>query len=201
MKCTFCLGSFKALKHDRSECSRADDTKRLFHRANSNWRREFIRVSEKMGFGVGCLIKFKGYGYWDSSKGWTAHRDFTAMVSAIPWDHYNFMCGYDGAHSYQTSKSFSFIAGNIKGEVTTQDCNFRRFFSRPEDWPRPSLFDGAMQNPNPPTITQAAAPRPPKDWLDGAWVGIDWLVDEYSYDRLQRLEIIRLAEEWASLKD
>ena len=44
-------------------------------------------------------------------------------------------------HSYQMSKTFSFIAGDLKGEITTQDCNFRGLFSPPEDWPNPYLFD------------------------------------------------------------
>ena len=49
-------------------------------------------------------------------------------------------------HSYQMSKTFSFIAGDLKGEITTQDCNFRGLFSPPEDWPNPYLFDGIMKN-------------------------------------------------------
>jgi hypothetical protein len=201
MKCTFCLGSFKSLKHSRSECSRADDTKRLFHKANRNWRREFVNVSRKIGFGVGCLMKMKEYGYWDPSKGWTPRYEMTAMVSAIPWDHYSFMCSYDGSHSYQMSKSFSFIAGDVSGVMTTQDFSFRNFFSLPEDWPNPYLFDGVMKNSSVPDVVQPSKIDPPADWLMGDWVGIDWLVDEYSYDRLQRADIIRLAEDWASFEN
>jgi len=200
MKCTFCLGSFKSLMHDRYECSRAEETKRLFHKANRNWRMEFVRISNKIGFGIGSLMKFKGYGYWDMNKGWTAYPEMVAMVTAIPWDQYSFMCGYDGSHSYQISKTFSFISGDLKSEITTQDCNFRDLFSLPEDWPKPCLFDGVMKNPKTPIITQKAELDPPRDWLIGDWIGIDWLVDSYSYDRLQRADIIRLAEEWANLK-
>ena len=200
MKCTFCLGSFKSLYHSRADCSRAEDTKRLFLKANQNWRREFINVSKKLGFGVGCLMEFREYGYWDMSTGWTPVYDMTAMVTAIPWDNYSFMCSYDGSHSYQMSKTFSFIAGDLKGEITTQDCNFRGLFSPPEDWPNPYLFDGIMKNPSVPKITQPAEIQPPKGWLAGDWPGIDWLVDNYSYDRLRGAEIIRLAKDWANFK-
>jgi hypothetical protein len=200
MKCTFCLGSFKSLTHSRGECSRAEDTKRLFLKANQNWRKEFVRTARKIGFGVGCLMKFKEYGYWDMTKGWTPKYDMTAMVSAIPWDHYSFMCGYDGSHSYQMSKSFSFIAGDLKSEITTQDCNFRNLFALPKDWPNPYLFDGIMKNPMIPEIIQPIEMEPPNGWTLGDWLGIDWLVNEYSYDRLQRADIIKLAEDWANFK-
>jgi hypothetical protein len=201
MKCTFCLGSFKSLTHNRANCSRAEDTKRLFLKANRNWRREFIKSSKKIGFGVGCLMKLKHFGYWDPVGGWSEHGDFTFMVSGIPWDGYSFMCGYDGAYNHKIDKSFAFISGNTKGNITTLDCNMRNIFSKPEDWPKPYLFDGAMRNPSIPEITQKAEINPPDGWLLGDWAGIDWLVEEYSYDRLVKTEIIRLAEDWANLKE
>ena len=111
------------------------------------------------------------------------------------------MCGYDGTQSYQKSKTFSFIAGDLKSEVTTLECSFRNLFSRPEDWPTPYLFDGIMYNPSIPEIIQPVEIKPPKGWTLGEWLGIDWLVNEYSYDRLQRADIIKLAEDWANFKN
>tara|TARA_Y100000310_G_scaffold294603_1_gene325213 strand:- start:1384 stop:1749 length:366 start_codon:yes stop_codon:yes gene_type:complete len=121
------------------------------------------------------------------------------MVSAIPWDKYCFMCGYDGSFSYEKSTSFSFISGDMSGEITKQECNFRSLFSRPEDWPKPFLFDEARQNPQVPIVIQSSKLRPPEDWLLGDWLGIDWLVDQYSRSSLHRLEIIQLAREWEKL--
>ena len=188
-KCSFCGET----DHTRRNCPAKVKYRELLYEANRCWRRGFLEDAEKVGFGVGCLIRIKttkALGGMRLGQSAISQTTKYAIISEIPWEKMTFMGKYAGRWEYQTDYTFSatttcgYPFRMSEAELKTLLATNKFYINN--SWMIPKDF---LQ------IQAPSAPQPPDGWLSfKAKVGqIEWLIDDLSASKLEDYGIISLA--------
>ena len=183
--CSFC----KSLHHKRPKCEKLKDFKQLVYRANKNWKLIFTERANKVGVGVGSLIRFDHKTVHDLAFNVDPNNRI-AMITDYDFANLNVFCSLNGYSPYQSNTTIQILSGDkvdkvsvkyLSGLLGSNLLNIGWWYSSDLEIISPMRFD------------------PDPDWLESEWDEVlNWFFDHINELNLNDSGVMQFIKDWAN---